>query len=50
MLYLAIWFLLSVAVGYSGRHRAFGFWGFFLASMIFSPVLVILVLLLTENA
>lgn len=50
MLYLVIWFFLSVVVGYSGRNRAFGFWGIFLASMFFSPILVMLVLLLTEKA
>jgi hypothetical protein len=42
------WILFSVVVGLIGRKRKFGFWGFFLASVFFSPLLIILVLLLTE--
>ncbi len=49
MLIFLIWFLASLALGRLGRDRAFGFWGFFLASMFLSPVFVLLVLLLTDR-
>ena len=47
MALIAAWILTSCALGYLGRERAMGFWGFFLASMLFSPVLCLLLLLLT---
>lgn len=46
MLYV-MWFLLSLAAGLIGRKRQFGFWGFFLASLFLTPLVVILVLVLT---
>lgn len=47
---LLAWLLLSLAVGYVGRHRAIGFWGFFALSLILSPLIVAVVLLLTSDA
>ncbi len=47
MIYV-MWFLLSVGAGWLGRNRQFGFWGFFLAAMLLSPPLVILVWALTS--
>ncbi len=47
MLY-AMYFLLSLAVGWLGRNRQFGFWGFFLAAMIFTPPVVLLIWALTS--
>ena len=44
---LLLWFVLSLLTGYMGRHRAFGFWGFFFASLLFTPFLVLLILILT---
>lgn len=41
------WFFLSMLVGLLGRKRAFGFWGFFLASVVFTPLVVLGVLMLT---
>lgn len=42
------WILFSIIVGLAGRHRALGFWGFFLASLFLSPILMLLVLLVTQ--
>jgi hypothetical protein len=41
--------LLSVAIGLWGRNRAFGFWGFFLLSLLLTPPIVALLLLLTAT-
>ena len=43
-----VWAVLSLVAGWLGRNRQFGFWGFFLASLVFSPVVVLLVWALTD--
>lgn len=43
----AAWILASVALGYAGRDRLIGFWGFFLLAMLFSPPLCLVLLILT---
>ncbi len=50
MQFVAIWILLSLGAGWLGRKRKIGFWGFFIASIIFSPVLILLILVLTQAA
>jgi hypothetical protein len=42
-----LWIVTSMLVGYLGRHRRIGFLGFFLASLIFTPVLTFLILILS---
>lgn len=44
-----IWIAGSIAVGLLSRNRAFGFWGGFLFSMLLSPIIMILVLMLTQT-
>jgi hypothetical protein len=41
--------LLSLVVGFLGRHRAGGFIGFFAASMIFTPLVTVLFLILARS-
>jgi hypothetical protein len=41
------WLLAAILVGLAGRDRALGFWGFFVLSLLLSPIPVVLVLLLT---
>jgi hypothetical protein len=45
---LAIWVLLSLGVGFLGRKRSGGFLGFFAASMVFSPLVSVLFLILSR--
>ena len=45
-----LWLLGSVIVGFLGRDREFGYWGFFLGSLLVSPVIALLILLLTAPA
>lgn len=42
----ALWIALSVIVGLLGRDRTLGFAGYFTFSLLFSPILMLLVLLL----
>jgi hypothetical protein len=46
-MFIAAWILASCALGFLGRNRAMGFWGFFLFSLILSPLLCLGLLLLT---
>lgn len=43
----ATWILLSVLVGFLGRHRRIGFVGFFLLALVFTPIVALLVLVVT---
>lgn len=45
-----LWLLLAAAVGYMGRDRAAGFLGTFLAAVFFTPLVVVIVLLLSQPA
>lgn len=45
MLYAILtWLCTSFFVGYIGRHRALGFWGVFIFSLLFSPLVGVLAL------
>lgn len=46
-MYVVLWLLGSLVVGFIGRNRTFGFFGFFLASLIVSPIVVLIILLAT---
>lgn len=42
------WVILSLIVGWFGKDRRFGFLGSFLASLVLSPLVVLLILILTQ--
>ena len=48
MLYV-IYIVAALLVGWLGRTRQIGFAGFFLLALFFTPVLVLVVLMLTHN-
>jgi len=49
-IYLAIAVvLISVIIGYLGRHRKMGFWGYFFASIILTPLIGILLVLVSDD-
>lgn len=48
MLLFVMWLFLSLAAGWLGKKRAGGFWGFFIASLVFTPVPVLLILAVTQ--
>lgn len=41
--------ILSVIAGVYGSERSFGFWGFFIASLIVSPFVTLFFLMLTKD-
>ncbi|MGN7614335.1 hypothetical protein ACQZV8_19875 [Magnetococcales bacterium HHB-1] len=41
----SIHFLLCLTIAYLGRHKIMGFWGYFFASMLLTPVIGIILLL-----
>lgn len=49
MLILPIWILLSLLVAYSGRNRKFGFWGFLFCSLVFTPIVGLLLVLASSR-
>ena len=42
-----IWFTLAVLLGTLGRHRTMGFWGYFFASLVFTPIIGLLLVLVS---
>ena len=44
---LILYFVLCLVVAYMGRQRRIGFIGFLICSILFTPVLCLLVLLVT---
>lgn len=41
------WLALSILVGAFGRHRTMGFWGYFFASLVLTPVIGLLLVLVS---
>ncbi len=48
MLYLLIYVGLCVLMGFLGDHRKWGFWGYFFASILFTPALGLLFVLASD--
>ena len=41
--------LLSIVVGVLGRNRKFGFWGYFFASLLLTPILGLILVLASDK-
>lgn len=46
---IVLWVLVSILVAYLGRRRVGGFWGTLLFSIIFSPLVALLALVLMRE-
>ncbi len=46
---VAVWVILSFIVGILGRKTVLGFWGAFIFSLFFTPVLVLLYVVLAKK-
>ena len=46
---IALIIILSLIIGYFGRYRKFGFWGYFFASLLLTPLLGILLLVASDK-
>lgn len=44
-----LWVLAAMTVAWLGRNRKFGFWGYFFASLFFSPLLALLLLAASDK-
>ncbi len=40
---------ISFLIGYLGRYRKMGFWGYFFASLLLTPFVGIILLLVSDN-
>lgn len=49
MIYILVWVLLAIVVGVAGRQRSGGFIGFFVASLLFSPIVALIFLILGKS-
>lgn len=45
----AIYLVFSLAIGFLGRHRRIGSLGFFIVSILLTPILGLLILVLTTD-
>ena len=41
---------LSLLLGYLGRHKTMGFWGLFFASILLTPIIGLILLLVTGKS
>jgi len=41
--------LISAIIGYSGRHRKMGFWGYFFASIMLTPLIGLLLVMVSDS-
>ena len=39
------WLLAAILIGFAGRYRRFGFWGYFFSSILFTPIIGLLLLI-----
>jgi hypothetical protein len=40
-----IWIVAAIVIGFLGRHRRFGFWGYFFSTVLLTPVIGVLLLI-----
>lgn len=46
---ILLWVALALLIGYLGRDYKFGFWGYFAASLFFSPLLAVILLAASDK-
>jgi hypothetical protein len=42
---IGLWLVLAIIIGFFGRKYRFGFWGFFFATVLFTPIIGTLMLI-----
>jgi hypothetical protein len=48
LLLILLWLFLSLVVALFGINRKFGFWGYFFASIILTPIIGLLLVLVSD--
>ena len=46
--HIAILIAVCLVIGFLGRHRKFGFWGYFFGSILLTPLIGIILLLASD--
>ena len=46
--HIAILFAVCLLIGFLGRYRKFGFWGYFFGSLLLTPLIGIILLLASD--
>lgn len=44
-----IWILVCLLIGYFGRHKKLGFWGYFFGSIVLTPIIGIVLLFASDR-
>jgi len=47
VLLILSWLTLAIFIGALGRHRTMGFWGYFFASIVLTPIFALLLVLVS---
>lgn len=45
ILFIFIYILLALLIAAAGKHKRFGFWGYFFATLLFTPLVGLLLLI-----
>ena len=48
LVYALVWMILGMLVGWLGKKRKFGFWGYFFCALILSPLVGLLLVLASD--
>ena len=48
-MYVLLYLLLCAVVAYFGKNRKLGFWGYLFASMLFTPIIGVVLLLASDK-
>lgn len=49
IVWLMIWLVIAMIIGHFGRDYKLGFWGYFAASLFFSPLLALVLLVASDR-
>jgi hypothetical protein len=45
---IALWILACLLIGYFGRHKKLGFWGYFFGSIVLTPIIGLILLFASD--
>jgi hypothetical protein len=48
-MYVVVYLLVSIFVGWLGRHKQIGFVGFLIASLILTPLVALFILMMAQD-
>ncbi len=48
MIPFIIWVVVCLLIGYLGRHKKLGFWGYFFGSIVLTPIIGVILLFASD--